>query len=163
MVKILKLVPFLAVMMILTGCSKNYIVGDTIPLSEIYSVSIAGSDGMTFSSQWSYFAYRNSHGKETYIEWMHWDEEKRDVVTDRFDIPDEKYEEILAVIDGCKYVKDPKPDKHVMDAPSFSGVRIGWMGGGSNDYHIESPDENVNITAEVIKAIRTAAGIDSEQ
>jgi len=154
---------FLSVMMILTGCGKKYVIGDTIPLSEIYSVSIAGSDGMTYSSQWRYFAYRNSHGKETYIEWTHWNEESHSVVTDRFDIPDEKYEEILSVIDGCQYVKDPKPDKHSMDAPGFSGVRIGWMGGSSNDYHLESPAENVNFSAEVIKAIRHSAGIDSEE
>ncbi|MBR4245425.1 MAG: hypothetical protein IKQ13_00345 [Treponema sp.] len=148
-----------AALVAFTGCGTSYKIGKSILLSDIYSVHIGGSDGMTYSSQWSYYAHRSSDKESAYIEYTHWDKAKNEIVKDRYKISDGEYMQIIKVAEGCLYVKNPKPKKHVLDAPGFCGVSIGCKNNISGSYHMQSPDGSLKINGQVIQAIRSAAGI----
>ena len=148
-----------AALVAFTGCGTSYKIGKSILLSDIYYVYIGGSDGMTHSSQWSYYARRASSKESAFIEYTHWDQEQEKIVTDKYEISDDEYDQIIGVTEGCFYVKNPKPRKNVMDAPGFCGVSIGYTNNISGRYHLESPDGSLKINSQVIQAIRSAAGI----
>ncbi|MBR0476727.1 MAG: hypothetical protein IJJ66_07915 [Treponema sp.] len=44
--------------------------------------------------------------------------------------------QIIKVAESCLYVKNPKPKKHVLDAPGFCGVSIGCTTNISGSYHL---------------------------
>lgn len=159
--RILIIVEMVLLGMLLFGCGgRTYIIGKNPKLEDITSIYFGYGGGMSRESNWSYTVRTSSSGSCS-ITYRFWDDEISDMNETVTEITAEQYREIVATLDGLRYVRNKKPDGGIMDAGgSFSNIN--WKKSPGGDYHIEGKDGFLSPALRLINEISDADGAEAD-